>query len=268
MTQIHDAVALCEAHLKKERTYNVEHNIWPSVNRVIDRMLARRSELRRAYTEMAANLDLQALERFLSIVVEVSAIWNPDYLRAARAARRRQIELGDEIHQLASRLATCLRERTEIGERSGFGTNDTYHVVDLIDRASQDNGWYESWVKEPLDHLQCRFDLKYWPSLADLVDAIGGEALDVDIAPTDAITGAATSSSKRSKADSFRAIMAAIHDERTSFSLHPRAHLSDDCYASILNVVLNLDEDELVDSAYIKRLRQRDRETHSVQYGS
>ena len=269
MPQRLSAAARCEEILRKERAYNVEHKIWPSVNRLIDRMLERRAELNAVYEEVWNKLEPAGVERFLSIIHDVGAIWDPCYLSDARDARRRQGELRLEISELANRLAARLRERTELSEYSGFRANGAYHVVDLIERASDSNGHFRMYLREPLSALRRDFDLKYWPSVADVVDAIANDALEVDISPADAITEAGTRSPRRSKADSFRALLGALDEDRSS-PLSPIGsdfRLSDEGAATLLNVMLDLEQEKQVDGPYIKRLRQRDRQSEHGEPG-
>lgn len=257
-----DPVTYCVAFLNKERNYNREHNIWPSVNRVIDQVLLRTEEISPVYREAAASLSEDALKRFLTVIVEVPAIWNDEYIQTARNAYRRQRELRDRIHRLASELAGCLRERSDLSNRSGFSANDLVHIVDAIDRAAENNGHYTIYLQDRLKALDCQYDLKYWPNLADIVDSIGADALRSRIEPTDHITEAATKSSRPSLADSCRALLQGLEHakDQTPHGLPLRFRLSDESTATIVNVTLNRAADELVDGAYIKRLRQRDRD--------
>ena len=261
MTQGPSAADLCEGFLREVRAYNVEHEIWPSENRVIDRMLERRAELDSVYEELRSKLEPKAVERFLSIILDVGTCWHPGYLSAARQAYRRQVALRSEIHELANELAALLRERTDLAESSGFHTTGAYHPVDLIERAGESNGHFGSYLRRPLSALRHRFDLKYWPSVADLVDAMAADALDADIYASDAITEAGTRSPRQSKADSFRALQGALDEcRRISPSLIGEDfRLSDEGWATILNVLLGRDPDNRADGPYIKRLRQRDR---------
>ncbi len=261
MSQPPSATARCEEILRKERAYNDEHEIWPSVNRLIDRMLERGAELNAVYEEVWNKLEPAAVERFLSIIHDVGAVWHPRYLSDARQARDRQVELKSEISELATKLAARIRERAALGEFSGFCSNGAYHIVDLIERASDSNGRFGLYLRRPLSALRHQYDLKYWPSVADLVDAIADDALEVDISPTDAITEAGTRSPRRSKADSFRALQGALEEDRSSTQspIGSEFRLSDENWATILNVILDLAPDEQVDGPYIKRLRQRDR---------
>ena len=261
MTQSPSATELCEELLRNRRASNIEHKVWPSVNRLIDRMLERGAELNAVYEELASRLDPEGVEWFLFIILDVGAVWHPGYLSAARDAHRRQDDLRSEISELANKLAACLRERTVLSESSGFHTNGLYHIVDVIERASQSNGHFRLYLEEPLSALRHQFDLKYWPSVAEVVDAIAADARDVDIYPSNAITEAGTRSPRESKADSFRALQGALEEYRLSNHclIGEDFRLSDESWATILNVMLDLDPDEQVDGPYIKRLRQRDR---------
>ena len=174
MTQRETAAAVCEDLLRRERAYNVEHKIWPSVNRIIDRMLERGAELNPVYEELCTQLEPKAVDRFLSLIYDVGAVWHPDYLRTAREGRRRQAELRSEIFELATELSARLRERNELGQSSGFQNNAAYHVVDLIERASESNGRFYLHLRTPLSALRHQFDLKYWPSVAGVVDGDRG----------------------------------------------------------------------------------------------
>lgn len=261
MTEQSDSIQFCENHLRGERDYNAARSIWPSVNRVISRVLDRRIELHAVYSELTEKLHPSSVKRFLTVTVEVLAIWSPQFLDRARAARQRHEELRNEIYNSATQLAELLRERTNLGETSGFSTDGLFHVVDVMDRASQTNGHYTGWVQEKLQILEGQFDLKYWPSIPEMLDVIAEDALATSVQPTDSITEAATSSPKRSRADAFRALRTAIanaHDAAPG-SIPRQFRLSDESYASLLNVILDLNESNCVDGAYVKRLRQRDR---------
>lgn len=262
MTQRQSPAALCEGFLRRERAYNVEHDIWRSVNRLIDRMLAHGAELKAVYAELCTKLDPKAVEGFLSIIHDVGVVWDTTYLSAARKAYRRQVGLISDISNLATELAARLRERAELDESSGFRTGGAYHIVDLIERASESNGHFRLHLRDPLSALSREFDLKYWPTIADVVEATAEDAVEVDIVASDAITEAGTRSPRPSKADSFRALQGALEEHRRSSQalIGAEFRLSDESWATILNVILDLHPDEQVDGAYVKRLRQRDRD--------
>ena len=87
-----------------------------------------------------------------------------------------------------------------------------------------------------------------------------GHRADTDA--TDPLTRAAASGSRGSRADFFKALFASIEENsvRNHGYLPHDFKLSDNALASLANCALDLGPDDLVDSAYVKRLRQRERE--------
>ena len=261
MTRNSSATVLCENFLRKERAYNVEQKMKPSWNCVIDRLLERGAELNAVYQELRTKLAPKGIEWFLLMILDVGAVWHPGRLNDARQACGRLVELRSEVSRIASKLAALLRERTALGDYSGFHTDSAHHIVDFVERAGESNGHFSLYLREPLSALRYQFDLKYWPSVADVADAIAADARNADIIPSDAITEAGTSSARPSKADSFRALLGALEEYRLSCPSPIGAdfRLSDESWAAVLNVMLDLEPEEMVDGSYIKRLRQRDR---------
>lgn len=262
---MNDPTRICEDILRADKAYNIEHAIWPSQNRVIDRLLDRRFELVEAYAEIHEKLHMRAhgIKVMLEIVTSVAALWNPEQVAQAREARNRLGEVNRQIADLAQEMAGLLQERDELGNTSGFASDTRYHIVDLIDAASSDNGFYHSYLKDELKGISHRYDFKYWPSLADIIQVIGRDAEHAGIAATDPQTRAATRGSRGSLADFFKALFASIKEnDAGSYGELPRGfRLSDNSLASLANCALGLGPDALVDGAYVKRLRQRERES-------
>ena len=123
------------------------------------------------------------------------------------------------------------------------------------------NCLFQSYVQEKLDALRGQFDLKYWPSLGDFMRELASDAEKAEMAATDPLTAAATAATRPSKADFFKALFASIEENSTeNYGQLPRAFkLTDRTLASLANCALDLGPDELVDEAYVKRLRQRER---------
>jgi len=259
-----DPTKICEEVLLEGKTYNLEHNIWPSENVVIDRLFARRLELVDAYAEIHKKLHMRAygIKSILDIVVSVAVLWNPDRVADSRNARERLEAVNGEIAERAAELAALLDERSEIGNTSGFASDTHYHIAEVIEAASADNGFFQYHLKEELLPLRSRYDLKYWPSLADIVRVIAQDANYADTDATDPLTQAAATGSRGSRADFFKALFASIEENsvRNHGYLPRDFKLSDNALASLANCALDLGPDDLVDSAYVKRLRQRERE--------
>ncbi|KUR74191.1 hypothetical protein AQZ50_17950 [Novosphingobium sp. Fuku2-ISO-50] len=259
-----DPTQVCEDILRNNKIYNVEHQILRSENAIIDRLLDRRIELVEAYTEIYEKLyqHQHGIKTFLGVLLSVAAFWNPERVSDARVARNRLKEVNGEIADLAEKLAVLLDERSEIHNSSGFASGTHYHIVDVIDAASRDNGFYQSYLQEELKPLSSRYDLKYWPSLAEIVRVLGQDAYFAGTDATNPLTKAATTGSRGSRADFFKALFASIEENRIAHHgfIARDFKLSDNSLASLTTCALGLGPDDPVDAAYVKRLRQRERD--------
>ncbi|MCW2338151.1 hypothetical protein M2337_002384 [Sphingobium sp. B2D3A] len=263
-----DPTEVCEQTLRDKKAYNIEHSIWPSENIVIDRLLERRTELIHAYAEIHEKLHQHSwgIYSLLGVVLNVTVLWNPERVADARDARNRLEEINQAIAAMAQDLTGLIEERSELGNTSGFASDTHYHIVDVIDAASSENGFYRFHLKDELKPLATRYDLKYWPSLAEIVQVIGQDADFAATRATDPLTRAATTGSRGSKADFFKALFVSLDENNVRNHGHlPRGFkLSDETLASLANCALDLGPDDLLDGAYVKRLRQREREARKT----
>ncbi|MFU8158233.1 hypothetical protein ACNAQX_01605 [Pseudomonas aeruginosa] len=253
----------CEAILIEGKRYNIEHGILPSENVVADRLLARGIELRDAYGELYEKLHPRppALKAFLDLLLSTAAFWSPEKMAQARVARDELADVNRQIARKAEELAELLERRTDLNNTSGFSSETNYHVCDVIEAASEHNYLFNAWVKDRLDALRGQFDLKYWPSLDQVLRQLAADAEKSGMEATDPLTAAATAASRPSRADFFKALFAAIEENSArNYGLLPRGFkLTDGTLASLANCALDLGPDELADSTYVKRLRQRER---------
>lgn len=261
--QIHP-IEVCEGILRSERHYNVEHEILQSENTIIDRLLSRRLELVDAYSELHSKLAhrANALEVFLGVVVRTAAFWNPDEIDQARAGRERLKKVNQLIAMKAAEVSSLLHERSQLHDHSGFSADTHYHVCGVVEEAAADNCLFDLWVKKSLRALRGQFDLKYWPSLSAFMRVVAEDAEKAELQANDPVTAAATGGMRASLADFFKALLEAIEENRAGgFGSLPRdLKLTDNSIASLANCALDLSPDDVVDGAYVKRLRQRERE--------
>jgi len=254
---------ICESLLLEGKRYNNEHHILPSENAVADRLLARGFELQDAYEELHDKLRAHppALQVFLGLVLSTAAFWNPDKIQEARAARSHLATVNQQIARKAAELAALLAQRSDLHDTSGFGSNTHYHVCNVIEAASRQNYLFKTYVQEKLAAIRGQFDLKYWPSLSDFLQELASDAEKAVMEATDPLTAAATSATRSSKADFFKALFAAIEENSSkSYGQLPCGFkLTDRTLASLANCALDLGPDDLVDDAYMKRFRQRER---------
>lgn len=250
---------ICENILIEGKRYNVEHGILPSENAVTDRLLARRLELNDVYEELHRKLHAHppGLQIFLGLVLSTAAFWNPEKLMEARAARSDLAKVNQRVARIAVKLATLLEQRSDLHNTSGFSSDTHYHVCSVIEAASQDNYLFKSYVQERLDALCGQFDLKYWPSLSEFLQELASDAVNSAVEATDSLTKAATTAMRPSRADFFKALYASIVEH--SGRLPRGFKLTDKALASLANCALDLEAGDLVDEAYMKRLRQRER---------
>lgn len=255
---------ICEKILIAEKHYNLEHHILPSENVIADRLLARGVELKDAYEELYDKLHPHpmALEVFLGLVLNTAAFWSPDKIKEARTSRNELANVNNLIARRSEELAALLEQRSELHNTSGFTSETYYHVVQVIEAASQENYLFQSHIQDKLRAIRGQYDFKYWPALSQLVRVIGTDADNNATAEaTDPLTAAATTSLRPSKADFFKALFAAIvENSAENYGRLPAGFkLTDRTLASLANCALDLDVNDMVDEAYMKRLRQRER---------
>lgn len=262
--QNYTAKQACEQILIEEKRYNIEHRILPSEVAVADRLLARGVELTEAYDELYRKLHqrIGALPAFLQVVLNTAAFWNLDDIAAARTARRDLEETNLEIARKSAELAKLLQKRSDLKNTSGFDSDTHYHVCDVIASASKKNGRFSSYIRDHLDALTVRFDLKYWPTLSEILQEIAADADAACTKASDPITSIATAAVRPSRADFCKALFSAIEEQTARFygPLPDDFRLTDSTFASLVNCALNLGPENLVDGPYVKRLRQRTRD--------
>lgn len=264
MTPTQNATDYCEAFLRRQIQSNVENNILPSESAVAERLLEHGVGLSAAYADLvqASCGHPHAVGSFLGMVLSVAAFWNPAHVARLRKDRDRLIEVNQQIAKQASALSMLLAERADLHNRSGFHTNTQYHVADVIEAASSNNHRHASFVASELRALATRFDLKYWPSLSEVVETLADDARNATVSATDPLTDAATASKRPSKSDVVMALLAILDEAHVSSPmLFPRDfHLTDGCLADFVNAMLPLEPEEMVSSEYIKGRRRTHRE--------
>lgn len=254
---------VCENILHEKIHYNIEHEVWPSENRVAERLLARGTELAEAYDEIYAKLHRRplSLDQFLGMLLSFQAIWSPDKIALARSEREALEEANRKIEKKARSLAELLEQRSELNNTSGFSSGTIYHICDVIEQASVSNGLYQFHLRKELDRLSGQYDLKYWPALSKCLTALADDAAKAKSEATDPLTEAATTSKRSSTSDSVMGFLAYIEDCRGDYEggLQRDFQVSDKTMATLMNVLLDLPADKLLTAEYVKGRRQRAR---------
>lgn len=252
---------VCERLLRAERIDRVEKSILPSEVKIIDRLLERGLELEDAYDELHSALSDHppALKVFFDLLQSTAAFWSPEANQRARKGKARLVEVNREIEKAAAALAALLNERTQLKNHSGFSCDTLYHPVDAIHAAGRSHYSYGQWVQKRLEAVAGQFDLKYWPSLSSVIQAIADDAARAAPSPHDVVTEAGTEGPRGSLADTFKAFFVALQEESArKHGFLPRSfELTDRSLASLMSCALGLSPDQAVDAPYVKRLRQR-----------
>ncbi|ECE0486501.1 hypothetical protein KX75_20235 [Salmonella enterica subsp. enterica] len=232
--------------------------VWCSTWPVFERFIERHDEMQFVYRELAANgvTDIKLwnlLEQFI-----FSGTFSKEENHAElRADYDELTALNDSIGEVSTRLAEMIERRSEILNNSGhFHCDRMVSLPELIDEAGRGNAHYESFLRGELAPLK-RYDLKYWPGIADILHVIGLEHVDIEF--TDRSTEAIVNARRPSLTDYFRALFDRISDLKTGGwdSLPRDFRMTDNALATICNVALNLPAEDVIDAAYVKRTRHR-----------
>lgn len=265
LSQAKSARQACENILRAGQAYNIERKILPGENAVAARMLSRSLELAQAYEELHGKLSPHpyALRAFLGVVLSTAAHWSPEKIAKARVARSEINSLNLQIAEKAAELGGLLDQRTHLSNTSGFSSATHYHVVEIIDAAANlRNHLFATYVQEHLDALRGRFDLKYWPTPSQFVQEVARDAGAAVTEASDPLTAAATAAIRPSRADFFKALLAAIEENgaHQHGQLPSGFKISDGALAALATCALDLGPADLVVGPYVKRLRQRERD--------
>lgn len=258
------AIDACENILREDFKYNEEHGIWRSINRIIEGLLGRSPELADVYVELHAALAEQprALTSFFDVFTTAVYSWNPGKIKEAREDRDKLTELNVRIARVSELLSELLSQRTQVKEMSSFSSDTYYHIMDVVEDASEDNGLFRSHLKKKLDGLTCQYDLKYWPSISKVVAQIGINAANAVTVADDSAANAATEARRPGLADFLKAFEAELDRNRVeNIGFIPDDFsLTDSSMASLVNCGLELRVEDLIDASFVKRYRQRERD--------
>lgn len=258
------SIDACENVLREDYQYNVEHEIWPSINRWIEGMLGRTTELADTYVELHGALaeEPRALKSFFDVLASAVYSWSPEKIKEAREDREELTELNVRIAKASELLSELLARRTEVKEMYSFSCDTYYHIMDVVEDASEGNGLFRSHVKKKLASLTFQYDLKYWPSITKVVAQIGVNAANAVTVADDSPASAATEARRPGLSDFLKAFEAELDMNRvTNIGFIPdHFSLSDSSMASLVNCGLGLGIDDLIDASFVKRYRQRERD--------
>lgn len=253
-----EATKTCEAVLSQVRNEYANSETYPSAVSLVDRLLQRSTELEGAYQDILTSTggSSHQIRRFFDSLLMAGCFWHPNLTKEMRDDVSRINELNAKISQTAYYLSSLLEELE--GTSRAFSTA-YYDPISLIKSVGSQNSLFNAWVEKDLSVLINRFDGKYWPLCSEILDELSDRFADAGVDAGDPVSKAAIRNSRHSKADFFRALFKHLHGQTgpDSYDLDKEFRLRDESWASLANCILDLGSDELVDGAYVKRLRQR-----------
>lgn len=252
-----EAAKACIAYLKADMDECIEKAIWGSLIPIMQRFIDRADEMAHVYGELYEKLPEHAWKQMLLQLPHNARYWNSDSVSEIRDNYAELDELNEDISRFASILADKLERRDHLMNTSRFHCDRTYHILDFMDQAGEHNGHYRMFVKDELTKLRT-YDLKYWPELSDLLGVLANE--HVEIEARDEATESIICTRKASLTDYFRGVFSEIGEKKTMNwpnDLPNDFRLSDSALATIANVSLDLEPDEMIDALYVKQTRQR-----------
>lgn len=259
-----NSLAFCKAYISRELKENRASNIWMTYWPVMERLIERADELTIVFDEIVEKFGYSDKYEgyppdngYVWLILEL--IWmSADFCKAdvvnARADFRELQRLHEEIVTFSAKLANSIRKQSELYESSGFLRHDYQAVDDMIELACENNGLYKSHLSPKLKSLSYQYDSKYWPSRADIVQAIA-DFEDCQPLPKHQEYPDAVINGRASDIKDFVLAFDSKFDEMNS--LPNRFRFTNKAMSEIINVVLDLPPDKLVTSDAIKTVRNR-----------
>lgn len=240
--------------LKRFRDDALNAQILKSAWPVIERLIDREDEMRSVWNDIARyGLSRQQCHSLIEQIVFAGVHGRNEAVLQLKADYSQLANLNKDIVLIAKQLAAKLDAREHILNRNSFTLDNTVHIVELIDDAAAGNSRYRSCVREPLRCLG-NHELKYWPSLQDILRTIAGEALEIGF--MDESDRALVYGRGELVPDYLRELFSRIELVRTCYWRLPVGfRLTDASLATLATVSLDLNEP--VSNAAVKMHRTR-----------
>ncbi len=243
-----------KAFLRQQRDDLQAQNICRSKVVLIDRILMRNeAALDDAWAGLIAScpeghppgMTWERWQLVLDRLLDVALDYTPEKIERSRYAKDRIAELNLEIASRAGELAKLLRTRNALRAHGDFTLPNDHTPLDLMQRAAELSEHdhtaylYDRHIAPTLEDLDRRFDLKYWPTTADFLDALA-EAQHLDEPEAqDSLTAAALQVREASARDFMRAVDEALDALSPSYYAGRKVELPHRTYATLCDVLLD-----------------------------
>ena len=254
----------CAAVIKRELENNKENKLFMSYWGVMQRLIDRKEELSNAFQEAIDAFGYQEgrncfYPEELHLLHTLEYIWfssdhSTNEIKTTREDHSELKNLHERICKLSTQLAEALRKQDKIYEEQGFYREEYLRLIDTIDLASERNALYRIYLKPKLKKLEGQYDLNYWPSCPDFVEAIGIHQ-SKQPSPTHSKYPIQVLSGRSSRYKDY--VITFDSGFRDNQSLPNDFKFTNKAMAEIINVVLDLEPEDYATPEAIKTIRNR-----------
>ncbi|MFM5588276.1 hypothetical protein ACET65_15135 [Aeromonas rivipollensis] len=254
----------CKSFIERELSDFKENKIWMTRWELMERMLSRAEEMSIVFQELVDAFGYSDTYEYRTpkgvyLWLTLEHIWmSGDFCKEeivqARDYRKKLIAIQEKIIDHSAQLASLIREQDDIYHHSGFIRGQHQSALDMMVEAGSNNYLFTSYIADQLESLSGRYDLKYWPSRAELIDSLcifernqhDPEHIEL---PKKVLDGRASDIK-----DFVISFDNAFDDEN---DLPNNFRFSNNAMADIINVVLNLSPEYLITGDAIRIVRNR-----------
>ena len=230
---------------------------------VIKRLIERYSELEPHVMLMYRTLTIPQMNRFIGLVIDAVALGNEREVEEVRTVPKELKAINDKISKLAFELAEQLDKRTQLHESTSFTSNTHYALFKLIEDKGQSNYMFENHLKESLRNTVRPYDLRYYPTISQIVTRLGVDAQNASIETSSELDLILTRTERSSSADQIRAILRTIQFSKENdgdycdFKIPDGFELSNQAIAAFVNVTFDIPFDKLVDDLQVRNAKRK-----------
>ncbi|MFP1915960.1 hypothetical protein ACLEEZ_10465 [Lonsdalea quercina] len=172
-----DAVtAILREYLDNLKSKNNLRSVWP----LVERLLSRKNEMHLVWDDIACKeLSWQQCYALWEQIVLAGRFCSQENISRLKAEHNQLKELNQGIKKKAAELAAMLTKREAILNTNSLLQDHTTHIVELMEKADDNEGLYRDNLHEKLDALANQFDFKYWPALPGILQVVADESVDI-----------------------------------------------------------------------------------------
>ena len=154
-----------------------------------------------------------------------------------------------------------MQRHVDIKEGSGVSSDNFRSIRYAINYAAERsaNHHYESYPQSELNRLFNQYDDRYWPSLPEIIDAIGANAEYAEIYVVDEVTEVGTQSQRASSVDCVNAFyeLVQLATQNDAAMLKKVFSLPNGEIATLLNIVYDWKDEKTLSTEQLKNYKSR-----------